>query len=201
MGVESVRDFITDAIGYVKAVFVDGFQRVFIFFDILGLAIFFYKDLAQMLTTDESVMRIVGGSLLLLSFTLANFRVYRKLAKRALVIVFPNNPYTNVGVRNLGPGTIRDLKVSILYCDENGKQTEDKIQKFFSDDALGHGWDPSVLVPQQVVYFRLPREDSVTEQKVEVWVQFTVVESGRAMQIREEISLKNQRWSSAPWLT
>ena len=197
MGVESVRDFITDAIGYVKAVFVDGIQWVFTFFDILGLAIFFYKDLARMLTTDESVMRVVGGSLLLLSFTLANFTVYRKLAKRALVIVFPNNLYTEVGVRNLGPGTIRDLKVSILYCDENGKQTEDKVQEFFSDDALGHRGDLSVLVPKQAVHFRLPHKDSVAEQKVEVWAQFTVVESGRAMQIREEMSLEDQQWPRA----
>lgn len=192
-----MRDFITDASEYVKAVFVNGIQWVFTFFDVLGLAIFFYKDLARMLTTDESVMRIVGGSLLLLSFTLANFTVYRKLAKRALVIVSPNNLYTEVGVWNLGPGTIRDLKVSILHCDENGKQTEDKVQKFFSDDALGHRGDPSVLVPQQAVHFRLPRKDSVAEQKVEVWVQFIVVESGRAMQVREEMSLENQQ---LPWL-
>ena len=192
-----MRDFITDAIGYVKAVFVDGIQWVFIFSDILGLAIFFYKDLARMLTTDESVMRIVGGSLLLLSFTWANFRVYQKLAKRALVIVFPNNLYTEVGVRNLGPGTIRDLKVSILYCNENGKQTEDKVQEFFSDDALGHRRDLSVLVPKQAVHFRLPHKDSVAEQKVEVWAQFTVVESGRAMQIREEMSLEDQQWPRA----
>jgi len=189
-----VRDFIFDAMEYVKAVFVDGIQKFLTLFDVLGLAIIFSKDLARVFTTDESAMRIAGGTLLLFSFTLANFTVYRKLAKRALVIVFPDNLYTKVGVRNLGTETIRDLKVSILYCNENGKRTEDRVQEFFSGDAPG---DTSVLVPKQVVYLRLPRKDSVAKQKVEIWARFTVAESGRAMQVREEISLEDQQWPRA----
>jgi hypothetical protein len=147
-----------------------------------------------MLTTDESIMRIVGSILLLISFALANFTVYRKLAKKALVIVFPYKLYTQVGVQNLGPGTIRDLKVSLLYYNKDGKRTEDKIQEFFSDDTPSREHNTSVLVPPQVVCLNLPHKDSVTKQKVEVWVSFTVAESGRPMQIREEISLEDQQW-------
>ena len=67
---------------YLKAVFVETSRGVFTVFDVLGIALFLYPELASFLTNDESRVRIFGGLMFLCSFILANFLVYRQLASQ-----------------------------------------------------------------------------------------------------------------------
>ena len=77
-----MSEFIFDIWVYLKAVFVGGAQWVFTFFDALGVTIFFCSDLGKWISLNESLARSIGGSIVLASFLLANFSLYRKSAKK-----------------------------------------------------------------------------------------------------------------------
>lgn len=72
---------VTDFLAYLKAVFVETWQKVFTLFDILGIALFIYPKLAGGLANDESLVRTIGGLIFLVSFLLANFSLYRQLTE------------------------------------------------------------------------------------------------------------------------
>jgi hypothetical protein len=71
----------TDLLAYLKAVFVETWQKLFTLFDILGIVLLIYPELAKGLANNESLIRIIGGCIFFLSFLLANFSLYRKLAE------------------------------------------------------------------------------------------------------------------------
>lgn len=75
-----MAELISDIVGYLKAVFVESQQLVFTAFDILGIALFFFPNLAGRLIGNESLVRTIGGFIFLGSFILANFLVYRRVA-------------------------------------------------------------------------------------------------------------------------
>jgi hypothetical protein len=64
---------------YLTALLTETEQKAFAFFDLVGIILFFFPQLAQSLTTDELLARTVGGFVFFLSFLLANFSLYRKL--------------------------------------------------------------------------------------------------------------------------
>ncbi len=76
-----MRDLIGDLTSYLKAIFAQTSQVIFTFLDVVGLVLFVYPSLAQGLQSDESLTRIIAGSILFLSFFLGNFTLYRNLAR------------------------------------------------------------------------------------------------------------------------
>lgn len=69
-------------IKYIKAIFAETRNLIFNFFDILGIALFFCPTLAASLVDDESLVRVIGGIIFFVSFLLANFLLYKKLAEQ-----------------------------------------------------------------------------------------------------------------------
>ncbi len=80
-----MSELISDIGAYLKAVFVDGVQKIFTFFDAFGIVIYFFPKLSEWLSLNESLVRGVGGAIVLISFLLANFSLYRKLEKKTLL--------------------------------------------------------------------------------------------------------------------
>jgi hypothetical protein len=72
---------IVDLLAYLKAVFIETWQKIFTFFDILGIVLFFYPQIAADLVNDLTFVRIIGLLIFFLSFLSANFSLYRKLAQ------------------------------------------------------------------------------------------------------------------------
>jgi hypothetical protein len=72
--------FVSDAGAYLKAVFTDGIQKLFTLFDALGVLIFLSPSLSEWVSVNGSIARTVGGIVVLASFLVANFSLYRKLA-------------------------------------------------------------------------------------------------------------------------
>ncbi len=70
---------ITDLWAYGKAVFAETWRGILTLFDILGIVLFLYPKLSASLTNDESLVKTTGGLIFFLSFSLANFSLYRKL--------------------------------------------------------------------------------------------------------------------------
>jgi len=70
---------IFDFGSYLKAVFYDGSQKVFTAFDILGILLFFFYDSIEL---SRSMTTTIGVGIILLSFVLANFSLYRKSVKK-----------------------------------------------------------------------------------------------------------------------
>ena len=80
-----MSQFLSDISAYLKAVFLDGIQKTFTFFDALGLIVYFLPNLGDWLTLNETKAKSIGGAIILISFLLANFSLYRKLAKKSLL--------------------------------------------------------------------------------------------------------------------
>lgn len=73
-----------DLFSYLKAVFIDTWQKIFTFFDLLGIGLFIYPEIAQEFTDErKSLIKATGALIVLLSFLIANFTVYRKLSIEA----------------------------------------------------------------------------------------------------------------------
>jgi hypothetical protein len=70
--------FITDLVGYIRDVFVEGTQWILTIFEILGVVTFLYPDVAQWATSNEEAVRSLAGSVAAACFVVANFRVYRR---------------------------------------------------------------------------------------------------------------------------
>lgn len=189
-----MTEIIPDFLAYAKAVFIDGTQKFLTLFDIVGISVFLSPSLASRLQTDAQLVRAVGASVLLLSFALANFSLYRRLAKGILLIMYPHSDYTAVEMQNLGPGTAKDLKVAIIYEDEDGQEIKTSVRKFFSDGALHDECNAHVLTPDRVVYFQLPRKETVPSGRITVFACFTGAESGKSMHIEEEFGLEEQQF-------
>jgi hypothetical protein len=51
---------IVDLLAYLKAVFIETWQKIFTFFDILGIVLFFYPQIAADLVNDLTFVRIIG---------------------------------------------------------------------------------------------------------------------------------------------
>lgn len=80
-----MSQFLSDIGAYLRAVFFDGVQKTFTLFDILGLVIYFLPKLGESLSQDMSLATNIGEGIILVSFLLANFSLYRSLAKRSLL--------------------------------------------------------------------------------------------------------------------
>jgi hypothetical protein len=74
-------EVIVDLLAYLKAVFVETWQKTFTFFDILGIVLFFYPGIAAHLVNDIALIKTVGALIFFTSFLLANFSLYRKLTQ------------------------------------------------------------------------------------------------------------------------
>lgn len=82
-------------LNYLRAVFGETWLKVLTIFDILGLILFFRPELAAFLAIDVMLLRIVGGSVVLVSFVLANFSVYMKLSEK-----FSDQAYINLRIES-----------------------------------------------------------------------------------------------------
>jgi hypothetical protein len=76
---------ISDFFAYLKEVFVESQRLVFTAFDVLGIGLLFYPYLAESLTDNLMYVRIIGGGIFLVSFLLANFTLYRRMAHDAII--------------------------------------------------------------------------------------------------------------------
>ena len=66
---------------YMKDVFVEGQRYVFTLFDIGGIILYLFPSIAQSLIADVVLTRIIGGLIVVISFLLANFSLYKKLSE------------------------------------------------------------------------------------------------------------------------
>lgn len=71
--------FIDDLGAYLKEVLWEGLQKLFTFFDILGIVLFFFPQLAERVFENKWLARRIGVIIFVASFLFANFILYRKL--------------------------------------------------------------------------------------------------------------------------
>lgn len=71
---------ISDLLAYLRAIFLGTRQIGFTIFEVLVVVLFLCPKLAGIFTSDESLARTVAGLIFFISFLLANFTLYIKLA-------------------------------------------------------------------------------------------------------------------------
>ena len=113
---------------YLKEVIGEGKERVLLLFDLLGIILFFFPQLAEYVFRNEWLARRIGAVIFVLSFSWANFILYRKLKGR---IDEYEDTRANIRLRN-----IKDLcyaaSINSPYFPRKGKtfhQTSDHLHK------------------------------------------------------------------------
>lgn len=66
---------------YLVALFEETWQKILVLFSSLGVVLFFYPGLAINIAKDESLIKTIGGGIFFISFVLANYSLYKKLAQ------------------------------------------------------------------------------------------------------------------------
>lgn len=78
--------FFRDFWNYLGELFTGFWQKVFMILDILGILLFFSPEFSNALTTNESLIRIIGGAIFIIPFILANFSLYRRYLEHNSII-------------------------------------------------------------------------------------------------------------------
>jgi hypothetical protein len=185
---------------YLKAVFVDGIHKVYTFFDALGIAFYFFPGLDEWLRLNEGLRRSIGWAIILISFILANFSLYRKLAletslNESSLLVYPHEDSHCNAVKMLYAGSeiIRDLDIRMIYRDSDGKKQTKIVEEFFPESDRYMVFEPYHyyhLEPNQVAYFPLLQKASVPDGKVTVSASFTGAKSGKLVQFERDFELR-----------
>jgi hypothetical protein len=127
-----------DTVNYVKAVFAESKQLVLTMFDIIGIIIFFLAPtIYSKFFVNENCVKSIGAGIFLLSFIIANFRLFQKHEKRlkqfepdlTKIIISEYNPgllspknQVGIDIRNQTPedfdGVIELIKLTITKFDD-----------------------------------------------------------------------------------
>jgi hypothetical protein len=201
-GIQTMLGILSDFGAYLKAVFVDGIRKVFTLFEVLGIAFYFFPGFDEWLRLNEGLRRSIGGAVILISFILANFSLYRKRAteetslNESSLLMSPHRrpPYNAVKMQNVASETIKDLKIGIVYRDTNGKTQTKSVEEFYAEGdprMWQHHQKYEWLSPNQVAYFYLSlQKKNVLNGKVTVSVSFIGAESGKPVQFEQDFELQ-----------
>lgn len=74
-----MKKLFFDIISYLKDILIGSTNRIITIFDVIGIVLFLYPQLANKIVSNKLVIRILGISIFLLCFLIANFLTYRKL--------------------------------------------------------------------------------------------------------------------------
>lgn len=183
---------ISDFLAYLKAVFVEGQRFVFTSFEIIGMVLFFFPDVAGSLARNESTVRVIGGLIFFVSFLRANFIVFRKMAQGDyLLLLYPHRTRTSnaVKMQYQGPERLKNLNVQIVYKDSHGHETRKKVKRFFLDNdprMIEAAFEIKSLEPGQIVYFHL---EDVLDGKVMVSVDCVGERTNKPVKTKKEFEL------------
>lgn len=188
---------------YLKAVFIQDWWRLVCFcFDVLGIVLFFFPKLALIIGKDEGFARWVGGGIVFFSFFLANFLLYRRLTaseinENSLLMYYYSDPQSPaVEMHYIGSESAKDLEVKIKYRDERGEEKEEVVTEFFPENdprMFGHHFKANVLVPNEVLRFRLVQRNQTLDGNDTVLASLIGVKSGRSVKIAREFNLGGNR--------
>lgn len=193
------RDFLS----YFKAVFTEGQPLVFAAFDIIGIVLFFFPQIAESLVKDLALTRAVGGFIFFASFLFANFSLYRRLKQDVVsslneqsLKIYPhkNPPYNAAKMIYVGSEIAKDLDVQVLYRDTSGIEQIKVVKEFFPKEdpkMWQHYYDYDFLEPNQVAYFHLVGKEHTKDGRVTVVVKFAGATSGEFVQVKREFQLQS----------
>lgn len=189
---------IHDFLRYLKAVYVESGRWVFAIFDIIGIVLFFQPRFAEGLTKDVQLIRMIGGSIFLLSFMIANFKLYRKLSPKSLdeaaIRLYPHRTKTSSAIlmKYVGNESAVDLVVTLSYKDKNGETKKIPVTQFFTanDPAMKYNPGPVIAMePGQENYFFILGGEENSEGKVKVQISFTGAKTGTPVKYEQDFLL------------
>ncbi len=192
---------LRDLASYLKALLAEGRTVIFTIFDVLGFTLFLFPQLGQRFTEDEALARVVGGSIVLVSFLLGNFTLYRKMASGVQVVgedsflLYPyqKQPYNNVEIRYIGPETVKDVAVWQSYTDGSGQPQRRQVTEFFppqDTDMIWHQFKANVLEPGDIVRAHLVLKKTAGDSAVLVELEGIGAKSGRRIHVEKRIDLQ-----------
>jgi len=200
-GIQTMLGILSAFRAYLRAVFADGIHKLYTIFDALAIAFYFLPGLDEWSRLNEGLRRSIGWAIILISFILANFSLYRKLAleetslDESSLLVYPHEDSQCNAVRMLYAGSeiIRDLDIRMIYRDGDGKKQTKIVKEFFPKSDPYMAFEPYHyyhLEPNQVAYFPLLRKASVPNGKVTVSASFTGAKSGKLVQFERDFELQ-----------
>jgi hypothetical protein len=94
-----MAELIDDFSNFLTVLFVEGKQKIFTLFALIGILLFLFPDLCDELVHNEVLTRIIGVGIFFISFILSNFIIYRKFAelnrKKASILLAEEDNFFN----------------------------------------------------------------------------------------------------------
>lgn len=129
---------------YFSELFFHSQQLVFILFDIVGIIIFFFPELASRLNSNIQLVRSIGGLIFIVSFIAANFLVFERLSR---IVADKTEVYIDISKYSLEPKTKKTtsgpfagpLSVwsSFLTEDEREERRMKELEELRSIEKIG----------------------------------------------------------------
>lgn len=194
-----------DLLDYFKSVFLESSRWVLAIFDILGVILFFQPNLAESLLENTQTIRAVGGIIFLVSFVIANFALYRKLAPQPVdeqsLYLYPHRTKTSNAVlmRYVGKERAENLVFTLSYKDKDGELKQTRIIQFFppSDPQMLYNAGPidSMESGQEAYFYLLGQEDN-SVGRVTIVVEFAGAKTRIPVKIERVFPIVNDYWTS-----
>jgi hypothetical protein len=200
-----MKRIIPDFLNYLKTVFLESGRWVFAIFDGLGILLFFQPHWTEHFLKDELAARIVGGTIFLVSFLLANFSLYRKRLPEVVndqsLLLYTHKTKTSSAIRMkyVGPERANNVVVTVSYKGKNGQQKYNKVSQFFpsnDEELLFHAEPLESLEIGEVVYFYPITENDISDDKIKVQVGFWGTKSGKQICVERTFPIQKPWWIS-----
>lgn len=194
-----MRTWRSDLAAYLREVFWDGLQWLFLLFDALGILTFFSPTFSDVLAAHAIITRTAGFLLLVVSLLVANFRLHQRYARTDLLtedslLLYPHHSGRGNAVKMAyaGDRLAKDLSVVVSFTNESGEKRNLTVDQFHAreDEEMKHRPHKyDFLEPGQIAYFRLPWRKDTSTGSATVCAGFTDTKYPKRVYVRKEFEL------------
>ena len=156
---------------YIKELFAEGKNWIFTLFDLLGIVLFLVPHLTQGVESNNKFVQDIGITILLISYALANFIVYRKnkikgaISEKSVELYSHHKTYSWLD-SFFGKETVQDLVVQISFTNKRAEEINQAVSEYSDFDAPKYPGDNlKVLVENDKKLFRLPETSETSNGK------------------------------------
>ena len=177
---------------------IEGKNWIFTLFDVLGMFLFSFPHLAQSIVSNDKYVQNIGITIVLISYTFANFVLYKKnkiksgISEKSVELYSHHKIYSCAQVHYFGKEPVQDLEVHISYTDKTGKEINQTVSEYTEYDAPNFPGDNlKILVENDKKLFRLPEIHETSNGKVFIDINFIGAQSRIKVHKRQELILKD----------
>lgn len=185
---------------YCKEVFLNNTFHIILFiFDVIGIVFIFLPFIPNYFLTHFYTLQLIGGIIFLVSFSIANFRIYKKFHQtlnefneKLIMIDYYQQKSDYAEVINLSDDILTDISAMIKYFDKKNLEVFLESHKFYR--RMPHGvWDEiheiTHLDKKERFFIELPSHETLGNSKISICLFFSLPRNSNKLKIEKEIDI------------